>query len=121
MKIPFGATDSDGKWWDGRDWRKWSEHDLLRIYEILSRHDEDNCHVDGVFKCPRCRKMHYIVSNYDLLCDGCVEICLDSPDCTLEVKNNILEWKEKARKHYQGQRDPDIIILEAKRQELEDE
>lgn len=117
MKPYFGATNDKGQWWDGRDWRNPSNQaaEPLRIIETLRNHDRDNCHVDGCFECPRCRKMHFIPDNFDLLCDGCCETVLAHPNATEAMRTGILAWREKARV---GKDDVDIAMRLALRESL---
>lgn len=46
----------------------------LQEQKLSSEWLDNNCHPEGYFKCPRCYRHHFIPDNFDLLCDGCVNI-----------------------------------------------
>jgi len=116
IKPQFGSSNNLGQWWDGKTWRKWAEKDdkkesameCLRLIQTLKEHDENNCHVDGCFKCPRCRRMHFVPVNYDLLCDGCSDLLMAHNEVSDEVRENIVLWRKKARNYFAGNPDADI-------------
>lgn len=126
MKPYYGATNSDNKWWDGKDWRSLrkdqknhtfdiSSDDWMRMIETLREHDKNNCHVDGVFRCARCRRQHFIPDNFDYLCDGCVSLLQTHPATPANIMEGIATWRAKDRQ------DPDIIERYAERQRLLEE
>lgn len=114
--IPYGSIHANGQWWDGKTWRKDSVnrfggpdgHDELMMVEKLSGHEANNCHVDGAFECPRCRRSHFIVDNFDLLCDGCETLVYGHPEATAQMREGIDQWRHKKRKHWGGSPDADI-------------
>ena len=111
----YGKENDKGQWWDGKDWRTLAEEpdkirqECLRVIEKLKAHDEYNCHVDGCFECPRCRKMHFIPSNFDLLCDGCCQVLLTHPYATKEMLVSIGIWRNMDKRHLSGEYEPDIL------------
>lgn len=125
MRPPFGAMDDQGRWFDGTDWRKMPmsaatglvavEHQMLMVLEVLSGHEAAGCHTEGVFKCPRCRRMHFIPDTYDLLCDGCEAIVATHPRATEEQRAGCAAWAERRRAHYTH---PDILERVALRDRL---
>ena len=86
-------------------------------------HDRNNCHVDGCFKCPRCRLMHFTPDNFDLLCDGCCAQLLEHPQATKEMIEGIREWKRVAAEHWRagGKKSPQIEERLAMREAMTDE
>ena len=54
----------------------------------------NNCHPEGVFKCPRCYRHHFVPDNFDILCDGCVEILQDyhSQGFSFEFTESFQAW-----------------------------
>jgi hypothetical protein len=126
MRPLYGSLNDKGQWFDGKDWRSWADsksedfekkvaQETFRIWETLKRHDEKNCHVDGIFECPRCRYKHYIPDNFELLCDGCVSVIEEHPNASPEQLSGIALWKIKARL---GRADLDIAEMYQKRDEL---
>ena len=121
MKPYYGALNTEGQWWDGQNWKNYSEIDkitgkrvpgiveFLTFIETLREHNDFNCHVDGVFKCPRCRRKHFIPDHFEFLCDGCVTLVLAHPLAPEGALINIPIWQEKARKHRLGELDSDIV------------
>lgn len=124
MKPYYGATNEHGQWFDGKTWRSlevvrgvatFSVTSILQICETLRNHDAANCHTDGVFRCPRCWRKHFICDTYDYLCDGCVSALLIHTNTPPEVLAGIAEWKVKRGNHLT---DPDIAAKMKERQEL---
>lgn len=50
---------------------------LFKFYSFTKEWNENNCHPNGYFKCPRCYRKHNVPDNFDLLCDGCSEALLE--------------------------------------------
>lgn len=98
MKIPYGAVNSENLWWDGKDWRKWDECSTLRVQENFLMDSEFGTHVDGCFKCPRCRRPHFLPSTFDYLCDGCSDVLLSIAEPL--IVEGILHWRRMAQEHY---------------------
>jgi hypothetical protein len=107
MKPYYGATNEKNQWWDGKNWANSKKTDDLKRLTQVKESFLDSCHLDGVFECPRCWRPHFLIDNYDLLCDGCADICIEFGG---ELKDNILKFKEKARNYWTagGYRDPEI-------------
>jgi hypothetical protein len=105
----FLDQNEHGQYWDGKNWRNPDDNDDVRVHSIVSDHERCNCHFDGCFVCPRCRKNHFIPDNFDLLCDACAEIVLFHPNASDDFRNNIITWREKAQNHYSGKLDSDIL------------
>ena len=122
MKPYYGQENQHEQFWDGKSWcnlPKTEKNNAKLIYssiEYLSQLDRKNCHPDGCFICPRCRKNHYIVDNYDLLCDGCVTVELGNNS---HVEKEILAWKEKSKRHWSGNPQSEIAERIQLRNELE--
>jgi hypothetical protein len=125
-KPYYGATNDQDQWWDGTTWKNFghfdpkkgrslSVTDILTQFETLRDHDSFNCHVDGVFKCPRCRRMHFIPDQFDLLCDGCASICETHPNSSQVIKDGLALWAEK-RKAWST--DPDLLARRKERDRL---
>lgn len=55
---------------------------------------ENNCHPNGVFKCNRCYRKHYVPDNFDLLCDGCSSILKEyhSQGLQFEFTERFNDW-----------------------------
>jgi predicted RNA-binding Zn-ribbon protein involved in translation (DUF1610 family) len=112
MKPYYGAINSENQWWDGKDWRRLernpktghysisTEHMLMQL-EQLKMHDAANCHVNGVFRCPRCRKQHNTPDNFDYLCDGCEAVLWDHPKTPLDVLLGLANWHSKKQAYYE--------------------
>jgi hypothetical protein len=100
MKPLYRDVNDKGQWWDGRVWRNPAPTDHLVWLEKYAVHDAANCHVDGCFKCPRCRLMHFVPDNFDLLCDGCCNAVLAHPQATQEQIDGIRQWKRMAAEHW---------------------
>lgn len=122
--MPYYMEENQlGQYWDGKSFVKNPKSDsefnrlFLRNLTIMKEHDENNCHIDGVFKCPRCWRKHYIVSNYDLLCDGCADLV--SKIGSDFVKNNIEIWKNMGKKYFSNIYIPEIRIRILARDMLE--
>lgn len=122
----YGAINSDGKWFDGKNWVNCVAQNTKTIntdyYEQflkqktkLNESFDNGCHIDGVFECPRCWRPHFIIDNFDLLCDGCSEIVVSHINATEEQIIGIQLFKEKAKKHYSGLLDPDILARKNER------
>lgn len=98
----IGEGNQFGQIWDGKNWQTiphetqskdksnefWTRM-MLRQITIGREYEEFNCHQDGVFKCPRCRRTHYLYDNYDLLCDLCSHI---SEESNYPVATEIKKW-----------------------------
>ena len=117
IKPYYGEENQHGQWWDGKSFRKLpNDNDqkgfvqmAFRRIDYLSSLYEKGCHADGCFTCPRCRMTHFLPTNYDLLCDGCVRAELANNS---NVEKEILEWKQKTKLHYSGSPQPEIIERE---------
>lgn len=99
----FLDINEKDQWWDGTQWRnegKGNEKELIQtdIRKSCMKIDMDiyNTHPDGVFKCPRCYKMHFVPDNYDKLCDGCCAILLTHPKATEKMIAGIKHWQSIA-------------------------
>jgi hypothetical protein len=66
----------------------------MQVYAEADR--VSNTNRDGVFKCPRCYKKHYVPTNYDYLCDGCVDILLTHPKTMERTLAGIKYWRSIA-------------------------
>ena len=112
----LGAMNSENQWWDGKNWksnpgpRQDIEHieKLFWLMEKMRGYDVANGHPTGVFKCPRCWQHHYIVDNFDLLCDRCAADILVHPNAPQEQIVSINEWKQKAKLHWSGNAQKEI-------------
>lgn len=93
--IDHGTVSSDGKVFDAKVYQWISDKDNLSLLKMSTADQEwfrDSCHPNGYFKCNRCYRKHFIVDNFDLLCDGCVNtLKLDFPDS--EPTLLLLAWK----------------------------
>ena len=108
----YGEENQSGHWWDGKSFRK--HNDIQDVYYLLERgriEEEKSTHVDGVFKCPCCWNLHFIVSNYDYLCDGCVRNMIhDNPSkIDKETFDAIMLWKNKEKLHFSGHQQSEIL------------
>ena len=93
MKPYYGALNDQNQWFDGTDWKAMKGNaSVLISFQTLREHDASNCPVDGVFKCPRCRRGHFIPDQYDYLCDGCVAELNVHPATSDEIKAGLAEW-----------------------------
>lgn len=92
--IDHGHISESGKIFDAKVWQYVSDKDELSILKMSIEDKEwisDSCHPNGYFKCNRCYRKHFIVNNFDLLCDGCVNTLInDFPDS--EPTKLLLEW-----------------------------
>lgn len=81
------TSDNGNMVFDARNWQWLSvpkESDLTEYSQFVmklsipdSEWENDNCHPNGYFRCPRCYKKHFVVDNFDFLCDGCVSLLTD--------------------------------------------
>lgn len=113
--MPYFMEENQlGQYWDGKQYisNPNNQKQLTFLYHRLmtkgKEFEEANCHFDGVFKCSRCWRMHNIVDNYDLLCDGCVRITLEQDNLFLIDKIN--KWKDMARRFWSAEFVPEIAI-----------
>jgi hypothetical protein len=104
-KPKFLEVNEKDQWWDGTTWRNEGEvgseeltRTNLRKASILENNSLYNTHPDGVIKCPRCYKMHFVPDNYDNLCDGCCTILLSHPKATEKMITGIKYWRSIAGK-----------------------
>ena len=94
-------NDKD-QWWDGEQWRNEgsTENEVarseLRKLNMTQQMREDGTRPDGVFKCPRCYKMHFVPDNYDYLCNGCCVTLKTHPKATEKMKQGIRYWNSIA-------------------------
>lgn len=106
--------NQSGQYWDGRQFvtnpntPKDNVSLFLRLTTKSQEYDEANCHFDGVFKCPRCWRTHNIIGNYDLLCDGCVNIELKNNNAN--TISNINRWMDMQKKHWSGDVVAEILV-----------
>ena len=115
MKPYYGALNAVGQWWDGHAWRRMrGASDQLMQFTTYMEHDAANCHMDGVFQCPRCRRQHYLCDNFDLLCDGCVSVLADMGALPAPIAEGLALWAQKRR----DPADPDIAARRAERERL---
>lgn len=95
--MPYYGEVYDNKSWDGKNWINLPDSDSdtlkqkFRIQDNFRLIDEKNIHPDGCFKCPMCWHKHYLITNYNLLCDGCLSVCANAGSS--ELRKNILEYK----------------------------
>lgn len=101
MTPYFGATNDQGQWWNGKNWKRYNDQDPSAVIEralwsaeLLRGDDEAGRHRDGVFTCPRCRLTHFIVDNFDLLCDGCVSVLRVHPNTSAVVHAGLAKWDQ---------------------------
>lgn len=92
MKPYYGAMNDKNQWFDGTDWKAIKSTSGLSVFETMQGHDASNCHVHGVFTCPRCRRLHFIPDQFDYLCDGCVADLNVHPGTSAEIKAGLEEW-----------------------------
>lgn len=92
--IEHGTLSTDGKVFDAKVYQYVSAKDTLSTLKMSIEDSEwmrDSCHPNGYFRCNRCYRKHFIVNNFDLLCDGCVNTLRnDFPDS--EPTKKLLEW-----------------------------
>lgn len=112
----YGETNNLGQSWDGKQWRNppttpaQSVQQMFRDYETLKQHEENGCHVDGCFECPRCRRNHYQVGGFELLCDGCSAAILTHDKGDETTKSNIRDWKSKEQRFWKDKTsEPEIL------------
>jgi hypothetical protein len=107
MRPYYGSLNDKNQWWDGKNWVTQKKPDALKQLTQVKESFLDGCHMDGVFECPRCWRPHFLPDNYDLLCDGCANVCIDLGG---ELKDKIMDFKEKARNYWTagGYKDPEI-------------
>jgi len=116
MKPYFGALNDKSQYWDGKNWCNLPKKDdsnehlkySLKMYSKQKEYFNDGCHLDGVFECPRCRRTHNLVDNFDFLCDGCVDVLLTHPLATKEMLDGIYDFRNRAKLHWCGKRDSEI-------------
>lgn len=99
--IPHGSLNDKNQMYDARikAWINLPQNDINELKNqyyinstLSSEWLENNCHEDGVFKCSRCYRKHFIPDNFDFLCDGCVDFLLkEFPQHQASIK--IQEWK----------------------------
>ena len=105
-KMPKYLEKNDkNQWWDGVTWRnlgtsnsKTSVHTYYRMQAYRIDDKLHNTNRDGCFKCPRCYLKHYLPTNYDYLCDFCMELVLTHPKTRQETVQAIQYWKQLAKK-----------------------
>lgn len=110
----------DGSYWAGlssnMSWRKppTNDKDLDQQYlwfkVSTQEYVETTRHPDGCFKCPRCKCYHYILDNYDLLCDTCVDIVLTHEKATQLQIEGIKLWQAKKKLYWSVNRVEDAEI-----------
>jgi hypothetical protein len=83
-------------------------HKAFRAIESIAEYVDNTRHPDGCFQCPRCKHYHFVVDNYDLLCDPCATIVLVHPKAKPSQVEGIKRWKLKAKAHWSGTPDLDI-------------
>ena len=88
------GTLLDGKIFDAKVYQYVSAKDTLSTLKMSIEDSEwmrDSCHPNGYFRCNRCYRKHFIVNNFDLLCDGCVNTLKnDFPNS--EPTKMLLNW-----------------------------
>ncbi len=52
----------------------------IHSFEMYQHWFSNNCHPNGYLKCPRCYRKHNVPDNFDLLCDGCEDILVSTPN-----------------------------------------
>ncbi len=94
--IEHGDRLEDGKVFDAKQYHYASDSDELSLQKMTIIDHEwymNNCHPNGYFKCNRCYRKHFVIENFDLLCDGCVQILKnDYPehDATRQLNSFVL-------------------------------
>lgn len=101
MTPYFGATNDKGQWWNGKDWKKYNDANpadviqrTLWCMEFQRQDEEAGRHPDGVFTCPRCRMMHFLIDTFDYLCDGCISVLRLHPNTSALVHAGLVKWDE---------------------------
>lgn len=119
----YGEENQNGQYWDGKTFvsnpKSQSEFNklFLRNLTIGKEYDDNNCHLDGCFKCSRCRRRHYIIGNYDLLCDGCM--LSELRNGYTKTIENITKWNTMSKRYWSGEFIPEIAIRKVARDMLD--
>ena len=98
----FKDINDKEQWWDGTQWRNIgnTEDEQIkteyRMQDACEKMRIYNTHPEGVLKCPRCYKMHFLPDNYDNLCDGCCTALLTHPKATEQMITGIKYWRSIA-------------------------
>ena len=98
-----GSTKiEDGKsyFFDAKTYQWFLEnHNSLTKCSILDQEwIDNNCHPNGSLFCPRCYRKHWLVDNYDFLCDGCNNLLLSyEPYRTTLLENKPTEEEIQRR------------------------
>lgn len=113
--MPYYMEENQlGQYWDGKQFANQPntpKQDLSLYFKLTTKgreYEEAGCHFDGVFKCPRCRRTHNLIGNYDLLCDGCVSVTLAQSN--QDLISEINRWRKMEREYFSGKPCPEILI-----------